>query len=213
MLYRVFGFIRFRISSSEAPRSIRIVLGGCIVPLEDTNPGSCRSIVLSCAGSQRFGSTRRKTAFSCWHKSSTAGHSLAQSPLPTGPIASVFAYFYELSYVVIIIFAISSSLGFTAIQYLLRRINYQPKNLKILKKVERWQGRVTILIENFGYFIVLVMTATTLVLPLSISFLFHKNINYFKYFFYSLIGKILIFTVYFQMFRVTNLNYQIIGFY
>ena len=135
------------------------------------------------------------------------------SPLPTGPIASVFAYFYELSYVVIIIFAISSSLGFTAIQYLLRRINYQPKNLKILKKVERWQGRVTILIENFGYFIVLVMTATTLVLPLSISFLFHKNINYFKYFFYSLIGKILIFTVYFQMFRVTNLNYQIIGFY
>ncbi len=109
----------------------------------------------------------------------------------------VSALMTQTSYPVIstLINGIAIGLGTVCAIIFYRKIGHKIKGFETNEKVNKWRNRVTILVDEIGYQMIIPLAATSLINMVCYTFLFAKHINYKKLFLYVVVGRTLLLAI------------------
>lgn len=113
-------------------------------------------------------------------------------PVPVTPTMAIGAYQTEHPVIYIVIVGIFIGLGSTFSLFTYRLLFQKIKKLSNSVVVQRWRLRITILIDDLGYFVIIPLQATNIGAMVNATFIFSKKIHWKKYILYTIIGRTLV---------------------
>ena len=126
---------------------------------------------------------------------------------PVTPTVAVGIYFYDHVWITTLICGISIGLGSSFILYILKKTEKKIDNKSKYKFINTMQLRVSVVIDNIGYFPIIPLQATSLGFIISYIFLLDKNIIWKKYIVYTIIGRTLALGVFVSISRILEHGY------
>ena len=105
-------------------------------------------------------------------------------------------------WIMTLICGITVGLGTTSSLWFFRTAGYRFIKVEKFKNLERWQRRISVLVNHIGYYIIIPFAATSLTMAVSVTFLLSQQVDYKKFLIYMTAGRTLILFLF-----VSSINY------
>ena len=115
---------------------------------------------------------------------------------PVSPTIGTLLQTSDHIWITTIISGISVGCGTTLSLWFFRTIGYKFVKIEKFSGLKMWQRRITIFVNNIGYYIIIPFAATSLTMAVAVTFLFSEEVNYKKFLIYMIMGRTLILSLF-----------------